>query len=130
VSFGSTLLPRFHWRVLWLLAFTAFAAEKPQLVLPSGYNLAVGDMAFSPDGKLFAFMNRGGGAIRLWDLSAERELRTLNIGPRLPIPGGRFVFTPTGDRIVAESDGFVKVWEVGLAKNYTTSYFPNNDLRT
>jgi WD40 repeat protein len=106
----------FGFAALCLVPAAAFAVEKPQLVLPTGYGLDAGDLAFSPDGRLLGVMNRGGGAIRLWDLQTARALRVLNIGPRLPIPGGRFLFTPSGDRLVSESDGYVKTWDVNTGR--------------
>jgi WD40 repeat protein len=118
MSFGFRLV------ALGLVAVVALAVERPQLVLPTGYGLDAGDLAFSPDGRLLGVMNRGGGAIRLWELQTGRALRVLNIGPRLPIPGGRFLFTPSGDRLVSESDGYVKIWDVNTGRELHSFILP------
>jgi WD40 repeat protein len=73
-------------------------------------------------------MNRGGGAIRLWELQTGRALRVLNIGPRLPIPGGRFLFTPSGDRLVSESDGYVKIWDVNTGRELHSFILPKQQF--
>jgi WD40 repeat protein len=74
----------------------------------------IGRLAVSPDERLLA-LAREDGSIVVWDLRAERVLRTLS-GHTLAVLGVAFVPRPTGARLVTVGgDGLIKIWnpEVG-----------------
>lgn len=85
------------------------AGSRPELVLQAGHPWKVSTAAFSSDGRLLA---TGGSdhAIRLWDLSARRGLRSF-AGHRDQI--NALAFSPDNRWLAsASSDDTIRIWEV------------------
>jgi WD40 repeat protein len=79
--------------------------------------------AFSPDGRWGASLDyRQGTQISLWDLTAGRSVRTINI-PRFEV--ARVTFTPDGTRILVTGKNFqsgpeIKFFEIATGKEVQT----------
>lgn len=72
-----------------------------------GYNLAVGQISFSPDGNYLAIANMDG-ASKVWDLATQREVLSLQ-NPLLPTKA--IAFSADGRWLATGGDeGLVKIW--------------------
>jgi WD40 repeat protein len=72
-----------------------------------GYNLAVGQISFSPDGERLAVANMDG-VSKIWDLATQTELLSLSRGA---LPAKAIAFSPDGKWLATAGDeGLVKVW--------------------
>jgi len=78
-----------------------------------GHSGAVGDVAFSPDGRTVVTVG-GGGLVHLWNLTSRNEVRRLrgHTGQVTCV-----AFTPDGTRVLTGGeDHSVRVWEVGTGR--------------
>jgi WD40 repeat protein len=74
----------------------------------------VTSVAFSPDGKLLASAGANEGTVRLWDVAAGREVRTIKAHTGTV---QRVVFHPDGDQLATGgADGTVKLWDVSAVR--------------
>ncbi len=99
-----------------------------------GYNLGVGKISFSPDGKYLATANMDG-APTIWDLKTSRKVLSLETGM---LPSKAIAYSPDGRLLATGGDeGIVQVWD---AKNgeeqfslelggiiHALSFSPNGD---
>jgi len=85
----------------------------PQLAAQTGHSWLVESVAFSPDGAILA-SGSADTSIKLWDVAAGRELRTLT-GHRAPV--GTVVYSPDGKILASGSaDGTIKLWDVDTGR--------------
>ena len=81
-------------------------AGKKELATLTGHKAAVGNVAFSPDGKTLASVGNDG--LKLWNLATGREIITFKA-----VVGGTFVkFSPDGRTLAsgADADLIVHLW--------------------
>jgi WD40 repeat protein len=101
-----------EWIVLAALVaiMTSLAlAQKPQLYVQTGPVSPVNSIAYSSDGRILASGN-GDGTIKLWDMMARREIRTLT-GHKDAILS--VAFSSDGKMLASGSeDRPVKLWDV------------------
>jgi WD40 repeat protein len=91
---------------------TVVPEATPEVFLQLGHSNSVHAIAFSPDGRLLASAGKDGAA-KLWDVVAQREIRTLlRRGPLDSV-----AFSPDGERLATGGDdGAVVLWEVGTGR--------------
>ncbi len=82
----------------------------------------VAGVALSPDGRFLACAG-GDRAVRLWDLSKDREVRAFVAADHHP--GGRgyphaVTFSPDGKRLVAGSESDIRFWDVTTGEEVCT----------
>lgn len=78
-----------------------------------GYNLGVGQISFSPDGKRLAVANMDG-VSKVWDLASRSELLSLSSGE---LPAKAIAFSPDGKWLATAGDeGIVKVWDASYGE--------------
>ncbi|MBM4342769.1 MAG: caspase family protein [Deltaproteobacteria bacterium] len=95
----------------------ASAAERPQLVLQSGHTGHIEAVAFHPDGARLASV-AGDSTLRLWDVQAGQELRTL-AGHRQPAPA--VAFDASGSRVLTGSwDQTARLWDPATGRSIQT----------
>ena len=93
-----------------IMAITS--AEELPLVLGVPFSPTV-SVAFSPDGSILALGSRGG-IIKLWDISNNTEIRTLE-------GNGNVAFSPDGSILASGPyDDCVKLWDVSSGKEIQT----------
>jgi WD40 repeat protein/serine/threonine protein kinase len=90
-----------EWRYLKRLRY----GSPPPL---QGHGDGVGDVAFSPDGRLLATPGVDG-TFRLWDVASRKEVRKLQGDPK---PVFSVAFHPQGGLLVAGAQGEITVWDV------------------
>ncbi len=74
----------------------------------TGYNLGVGQISFSPDGKRLAVANLDGFS-KVFDLTTNREILSFSAEE---LPSKAIVFSPDGLRLATSGDeGVVRVWD-------------------
>src|SRR5215204_3730683 len=72
-------IPQTFLGVLVLVAASAAShAQKPKLYLQTGHSKEISNMEFSPDGKLFASIDKHHKGVKLWEVQSGREIRTLS----------------------------------------------------
>jgi WD40 repeat protein len=90
-----------------IFAFNSWAQEQPRLVINSGHSDTITGIAFSPDGKSFATSSET--TIKLWVASSMQEILNIEIGRENS--GNRVWFSPDGNRLIAEKNGGIGIWE-------------------
>ncbi len=97
--------------------------QKAQLVVQTGHTMSVRSIAISHDGRLLASAGEDL-TVKIWDIEAERELRTFKAHTRSIVS---VVFSPD-DRTLATSsyDGTVKLWDVETGKKVATTPTPED----
>ena len=96
-----------------LSAGTAAAADRPEVFPQLGHSNVVHTVAFAPAGHTLASAGEDGTA-KLWDLSTQRELRTLK---RDTNAIDALAYSPDGALLAtAGSDGTVVVWELATGR--------------
>jgi WD40 repeat protein len=91
----------------------------------------IGAVCWSPDGKRLASSDRGwNGEIKVWQLDARPELRTLVAGSG-PEPFLEVCWSPDGRRLAtAHKDGTVKTWDVDAGRLLATLRGHKGQVRT
>jgi WD40 repeat protein len=88
---------------------SAGSPGRPEVVVQSGHNHAVMDVAFSPDSGLLATASNDG-AVKLWDIRVGREVRTL-VGADRPLFA--VAISPDGTQVAAGgADKHIFVWNI------------------
>src|SRR5258705_3366973 len=96
-----------------LSLISKIAAQPPRLVIQTGHSGEVYDVAFSPDGKLFASGSEDRN-LKLWDVATSLELRSLE-GHTGAIKS--IAFSPDGKLIASRSDDkTIQLWDVTTRK--------------
>ena len=73
-----------------------------------GYNLGVGQISFSPDGRRLALANMDGFA-KVFDLASQNEVLAL---PPIDLPAKAIAYSPDGRRLATAGDeGIVTLWD-------------------
>jgi WD40 repeat protein len=113
------------------------AIRRPELVLQTGYPMGgPNGLAYSGDGKLLATIKFDSNQIKLWDMAAGRELRTLAIAGGA---GSGFLQILTGVSAVAFSrdgrllaaggrDNAITVWDTKTGRTVQTLHGPTDTL--
>ena len=102
---------------LLLFACAVGWAQKPELVVQTGHSTTLATLAFSDDGKLLA---SGGydSAIKLWEVSTGRQLRTL-MGHSAEIFS--VAFSRNGKMLASASyDNTIKLWDLVTGRELRT----------
>jgi WD40 repeat protein len=87
-------------------------AAKPEVFLQLGHSNTIQAISFSPDGSLLASAGKDG-TLKIWDVGAQRELRTLN----RTVPIDCVAFSPDGKTLATGGqDGTVVLWEVSTGR--------------
>jgi WD40 repeat protein len=95
---------------LWLAVAVAYADDRLQMDRPKG---RVGDIAFSPDGKLLASAHEDG-SVHLWGSTDGKQVLTIAAHSK---PASAVAFTADGKRLAtAGREHKVVVWEVATGK--------------
>ncbi len=83
-----------------------------------GYNLGVGQISFSPDGKRLAVANMDG-VSKVWELSKQSEV--LSLGAEGMQPPKAIAYSPDGKLLATGGDeGIVWVWDANSGKDIFT----------
>src|SRR6185503_12212600 len=77
------------------------------------------DLAFSPDGRRLAGINRD--LLKIWDVAADQEVLTLRGAPQRhwdPAFNPRIAFSPDGKRLVGTNwNESISMWDAGDASD-------------
>ncbi|MGD2145497.1 MAG: helix-turn-helix domain-containing protein [Anaerolineae bacterium] len=110
---GGTLAEALQTRVvLWDIQRREIAStlEGRSIGTTVGYNLGVGQISFSPDGRRLAVANMDG-VPKVWELATQREILSL-AGETLPSKA--IAHSPDGRLLATGGDeGLVRVWDAG-----------------
>lgn len=80
----------------------------------AGAEASLGDVTYSPDGKLIAAACGSEGAVRLWDSATGKQVALFREGESNVVA---VVFTLDGKQLIAgNADGIVRVWDVATGK--------------
>src|SRR5438445_3760580 len=94
---------------LFFLLISNVRAQRPELIVQTGHSSSVEAIAFSPDGRLIASIG-GDAALKLWEVSTGRELRTLK-GHSAGLTS--VAFSPDSKIVAsASNDTKIKFWDV------------------
>jgi len=84
----------------------------------TGYNLAAGQVSFSPDGKRLAVANTDG-TPAVWDLATQTKVLTLT---DYQLTANAIAYSPDGALLATGGDeGIVKVWDAATVRNGSPS---------
>ncbi|MEK6320270.1 MAG: caspase family protein [Acidobacteriota bacterium] len=99
-------------------------------MLQTGLTSPAANIIFSPDGRLLASMGIDGSAIKLWEVSTGRQLRSFNLGPRNLLSNANtlaFNFTPDGRLLACLSSQKIRLWEVETGRELPGVSLPTNE---
>jgi WD40 repeat protein len=77
----------------------------------------VQSLAFAPDGKTLAWGTPNNGAIGVWDVATQKEVRQLSPGQAGPFYPNAVAFSPDGKRLAARNyDHSMRIWDLAEGK--------------